>query len=188
MMSMQRTVAPDFHKTNWKKWTREYIQSGNWNTSFHNKHAEILETLRQSTHSHCAFCDDLLYPEVGEMGQIEHFRPKNSFRHFAYVWGNLYPICQRCNNTKGERFDYLLLQPDSKAYIFSDWFRLDLSTFKLLPEKLGNSNWKRAEKTIELYGLNKADKIERRKKEFCKIKDGNYKNQDNQPFRFIKII
>ncbi len=44
----------------------------------------------------------------------------------------------------------------------SDWFRLDPSTFELKPFKIGNYNWERAEKTIELYGLNEK-KTARRK-------------------------
>ncbi len=184
MMTMHRKEAPAFLKSNWKTWTRAYIKSGKF--SYHNKRGEIIEILRQSTLSHCAFCDDLLFPFVGEMGEIEHFRPKNKFKCSAYVWGNLYPICRRCNNKKLARFDYSLLKPDAKGYEFSDWFRLDLNTFELKPCLSDKSDRKRATITIKLYNLNGKDKIKRRKFEFYKIKKGDYDNSDIQPFRFIK--
>ena len=77
------------------------------------------------------------------------------------------------------------MRPDKKGYKFSDWLRLDPNTFELKPKKLGNPNWERAQKTIDLYGLSKDDKNTRRQYEFTKIKNGEYPTIDNQPFRFI---
>jgi len=183
MIVITRKKSPQFLRINKKRWTISYINGSAFD--WHGKQNEILTELKLMSKNHCAFCDDLLFPVVGEIGEIEHFRPKSKFKNLAYAWANLYPICSRCNGTKNDRFDTLLLRPDEKGYKYSDWFRLDPNTFELKPQKLGNPNWLRAEKTIELYGLSKNDKITRRQYEFIEIKKGKYSNINIQPFRFI---
>ncbi len=183
MMTIIRIDAPLFLKENQATWTESYISGATF--SWHQKDEEIRTKLKEMSNYHCAFCDDLLFPKSGEIGEIEHFKPKTAYKELAFEWTNLYPICRRCNGTKNDKFDDLLLRPDSEDYKYSDWFCLDLSSFKLKPFKLANPNWKRAEKTIELYGLNKDDKIKRRQDEFAKIRNEDYKDIDNQPFRYI---
>jgi len=183
MIAISRIDQPQFLKDNQNHWTHLYINGGSF--SWQNKHKELLSELKKMSKNHCAFCDDLLFPFVGEIGEIEHFKPKEKYKDLAYEWANLYPICRRCNSTKNDRFDDLLLRPDETSYIYSDWFRLDPNTFELKPQKLGNIHWQRAEKTIELYGLSKEDKITRRQFEFIEIKKGKYNHIDIQPFRFI---
>ncbi len=185
MIKMQRTIAPSFFDNNWKKWTKKYIETKKWNSSWHSKRGKIIKELKQMTNNHCAFCDVLLFPEADQDGQIEHFRPKSKFSCYAYAWGNLYPICERCNKIKSNKYNDLLLRPDAKNYDFFDWFRLNIFTFKLEPYKLGNPNWKRAEKTIRIYKLNDEDKIVRRKIEFDKISNKKYINKNVRPFRYI---
>jgi len=183
MIAMTRAKTPVFLSENWKRWTKTYIEGGAF--SWHNKQKELLLELKQMSQNHCAFCDDLLLPLAGENGEIEHFRPKEKYKCLAFAWANLYPICRRCNGTKNVRFDNLLLRPDAKDYDFFYWFRLDPNTFELKPKAWGNQNWKRAEKTVEFYGLNKEDKIARRQYEYTEIRNGKYKNADIQPFRFV---
>ena len=184
MIKMTKGKAPQVLKDNKKKWTKQYQETGNF--SWHGKRKEIMDNLKKATKNHCAFCDDVLKPIGSERGQIEHFRPKAEYKHFAFAWNNLYPICSLCNNTKLERFDKLLLRPDEKDFDFFDWFELDLQTFELKPYKFGNSNWKRAEKTIKLYGFNKEEQIERRQEVYDEIQEGIYQNRkDKQPFRYM---
>lgn len=185
MMPMIRTKQPQFLKDNKKAWTKSYIDSGKWNTSWHKRQEELLKALNIQTKYHCAFCDDVLNPYGSDNGEIEHFKPKESYKDLAYDWKNLYPICRSCNSSKGKRYSILLLRPDNRYNDFSDWFWLDTSSFKLKPIKI-NSNWQRAFETIKLYGLNKSKKIERRKFEYVRIKNNFYINVDYQPFRFIK--
>jgi len=185
MMNMQRNNAPDFLAKNWKAWTKEDIDQGRTVAYWHKKQEDILNALKQLTDNHCAFCDDLLHPFSADKGQIEHFRPYATCKAFAYAWGNLYPICVRCNQTKGDRFDSTLLRPDAKNFEFEQWFRLDINTFELKPVKLGNPDWQRAQTTIKIYGLNKEDKKQRREVEFDNIKKGSYSEIKNQPFRFM---
>ncbi len=182
MIKMKRNKIPVFLKNNKKKWTNAFLTGSSF--SWHNKQKELLKSLKDMTLSHCAFCDDILVPKGSDNGEIEHFRPKEKYKKYAFAWANLYPICRSCNGTKNDRFDKLLLRPDENEFNFSNWFRLDPSTFELKPEKIGNPNWIRAEITIELYGLNK-NKTTRRLFEHDRIANNQYENKDNQPFRFI---
>ncbi len=180
MMEFKRGKAPKILKDNKEDWTDNYLNGSAFH--WHNKQSQLLEKLKDMTLSHCAFCDDILSPIGSADGQIEHFRPKKKYKRYAFAWNNLYPICDLCNGTKGERFDKLLLRADERDFKFSKWFRFDPNTFELKPMKL-NPNWKRAEITIKLYGLNK--KISRRQFEYDRIINGEYSNKNYQPFRFI---
>ena len=183
---MERKSAPSFLNSNKKKWTDNYAAGAVF--TWHNKSDEILKLLKLLTASHCAFCDDVLIPKGSDAGEIEHFKPKGKYKELAYEWTNLYPICRHCNGTKSDRFNNLLLRPDEKGFEFSEWFRYDPITFKIKParvENIENIEWKRAKKTIELYGFNKPKKIDRRQYEYDEIINNKYQNKDNQPFRFI---
>jgi len=181
MMPLTRNSSPIVLATNWKKWTHAYQKGGSF--YWHNSQKTILDELKKMSDNHCAFCDDLLFPSTGELGQIEHLKPKEKYKAFAFAWLNLYPICSRCNLKKGQRYSAHLLKPDAKGYAFSKWLWLNPIDGKLKPIKL-NPNWKRAEKTIELYGLNSEDKIVRRLEE----RDNRINNINQSkaiPFRFL---
>ncbi len=182
-MTMNRTQEPQFLKDNKNKWTCDYVKTGKWNTNWHGHSSEILKELKNITDSHCAFCDDSLMPKGGIKGQIEHLKPKDEYKLLAYAWLNLFPCCEMCNTTKGKKFDSSLLRPDSNGFSFRYWFYIDFGTFEIKPKKLGNPEWKRAEKTIEIYGLNKPEKIERRI--FAYHNPIESKNINNQAFRFM---
>ena len=67
-------------------------------------------------HGKCAYCETAL--GSGQFSQVEHYRPKRQPRTapnlpvpdhpgyywLAYAWENLFPACQRCNNSKGTQF------------------------------------------------------------------------------------
>ena len=74
-------------------------------------------TLKQIYYEKCAFCESDLKNEVGD---IEHFRPKNknknknqtkkcdktySYYWLAFSWDNLLPACSKCNGKKSNCFD-----------------------------------------------------------------------------------
>ena len=183
MIKIKRTKAPKFLSENKKTWTKNYILGSKFN--WHAKQNQILKHLKFMTLSHCAFCDDTLIPKGSAKGQIEHFRPKEKYKYYAYAWANLYPICSHCNTSKKDRFDRLLLRPDEIKYEFIDWFRLDLITFEIKPVFQEKINMKRSKQTIKLYGFNKIDKINRRRYVYNEIINNKYSNKNEQPFRFI---
>jgi len=72
-------------------------------------------TLKQIYFQKCAFCESYIKNEVGD---IEHFRPKNSSENqakkcdktysyywLAFSWDNLLPCCSKCNGKKSNCFD-----------------------------------------------------------------------------------
>lgn len=72
-------------------------------------------TLKQIYYEKCAFCESDIKHEIGD---IEHFRPKNknknkikkcdnsySYYWLAFSWDNLIPSCSRCNGKKSNCFD-----------------------------------------------------------------------------------
>lgn len=72
-------------------------------------------TLKQIYYEKCAFCESYIKNEVGD---IEHFRPKNknkneskicdkrySYYWLAFSWDNLLPSCSKCNGKKSNCFD-----------------------------------------------------------------------------------
>jgi len=74
-------------------------------------------TLKDMYHNKCAFCESLIENEVGD---IEHYRPKNrnknqakkcdktySYYWLAFSWDNLLPSCSKCNGKKSNCFDIL---------------------------------------------------------------------------------
>jgi len=125
------------------------------------------ELLLAMTNNYCAFCDG---GDLGAMSRetLEHFRPKSrpEFHRLAYQWENLYPCCDRCQSEKLEKYDDALLIADEAGYAFDDYFIADYSTGEILPNPLASSvKQYRAEKTIELYGLNVDVRATIRKKE-----------------------
>jgi len=118
MIALTRRKTPQVLKNNTQRWTSLFINGAPF--TWHGKQKILLTELKLMSQNHCAFCDDLLYPVVGEIGEIEHFRPKENYKYLAFAWANLYPICRRCNGTKNDRFDKLLLRPDEIGYKFTD--------------------------------------------------------------------
>ena len=180
---MERTNEPQFLKDNKKCWTSDYKKTGRWNSNWHGYYPDLLRELKKTTKSHCAFCDEALMPVGGAPEEIEHLKPKSNYPLLAYVWINIFPCCTKCNRTKSNRFDALLLRPDATGFSFDKWFYFDFNSFEVLPKKIGNPNWIRAERTIKIFGLNKPEKIQRRAFFF------NYPtksmNIDDLAFRFM---
>lgn len=114
---------------------------------------DLRTLLRNCTGDHCAFCDG--YLGITSPVTVEHFLPKSRFPRVAFHWGNLYPCCYLCQMSKGEKFLHGLLRPDSPGYRFNDYFIIDYATGRLRPiPSLGKRDYRRAEITIDLYGLN----------------------------------
>jgi len=181
MMPMKRTNEPEILKKNKKAWTKHFVQTGKWRTDWYGNHKLFTDELKLLTNNHCAFCDDILKPFGSAKTEIEHFKPKSKYKCHAYIWLNLFPICDSCNKSKLSKFDDLILRPDYLAFTFEKWFYFNTKTYEIYPKKLGNADWKRAEKTIEIYNLNSDDLIERRK--FILAKQDNLEKNE-KAFRY----
>jgi uncharacterized protein (TIGR02646 family) len=89
-------------------------------------HKTVKNILRNAQHGKCCFCER---SQLGEAGQVEHYRPKNGYKTtkkgplvkpgyywLGYSWNNLYFVCFLCNSVmyKGNLFP---LSDESKRAI-----------------------------------------------------------------------
>lgn len=151
-----------------------------------------LPMLREMNQGHCSFCDASPLDDRTKE-PIEHFRPKGNkdrpeFAALAYEWSNLYYCCPFCQSEKAERWHDALIAPDEIVYEFSRYFRFDFTGGetggKIEPNPdASDSDRARAAATIQLYGL---DKAERRRGRMKALRDwSNHKVQviDESPYR-----
>ncbi len=149
----------------------------------------ILDTLNTVAKDHCAFCDG--YP-LGTFARqtIEHFRPVSQFPRLAYTWANLFICCDRCQASKRERFNRLLLKPDTPDYRFERYFVVNYRTGEIevnpgAPEQ----DQQRAQFTIEVYALNEHGRPQSRlleAKKYRSLPQDEY-ILDDFPYRFFLV-
>jgi len=70
------------------------------------KKTYITNTLQKMSNQKCCFCECKL-GEEGKYMQVEHFHHKNDYEDEVVDWGNLLPICMRCNTHKRAHDTYL---------------------------------------------------------------------------------
>ena len=194
MMKLVKTPAPEFLRSNYKKWGKKYKAKREnvnktdnfvWATHQGEKvNVLLLPFLRIETNYHCVFCDGFPLEATGET--IEHFRPKATFPLLSYLWANLLYCCKYCNENKGENPERLLIKPNDINYSFETYFLFDYDSGKIEPNPaLPETGKLKAENTIRLYGLNEHNRPKWRKR-FLKLylKTENPDIEDF-PYRFI---
>lgn len=133
---------------------------------------------------HCAFCDQLIGAASRET--VEHFKPKRDYPLEAYQWGNLYPCCDVCQASKGEKFEDKLLAPDMVDYAFERWFVFNFLTGEIEPSPAtSEDDQARACSTIRLYGLNSAKRNRARLLELKRMTIDLETHSDDWNFRFL---
>ncbi|MEG1465805.1 MAG: hypothetical protein RSA68_06970 [Hafnia sp.] len=191
MYKFTRSECPDYLALCWESLTVQHRQAKEnnpkhkfyWYAGF--KYDTTLDILFTMNVGHCAFCDG---GGIGEQSRktIEHFKPKSLYPDLAYKWENLYPCCDQCQSQKRERFDPDLLIADDMAYQFDGYFMLNYSTGAIEPSAAVDSNHqRRAQVTIEHYGLNLPERkkgrlrelqhYQRRDKEVSLLDDFSYR-------------
>lgn len=162
MRAFRRAPAPAVLLEHAADWTAAWVAStGRFRWPQHQGQPvnRLLEpALLEQTQHHCAYCDH--FPlRVDAMPEIDHFRPKGSFRALAFDWANLYGACRLCNGTKLERWDDRLLRPDEEGYEFYRYFEFDVRTGEVLPRPdAPEADRERARVTIEVFGFNTGDR------------------------------
>ncbi len=157
---------------NWLIWGNRWKNSSlrnkwKWNKSLKKNLDELLVEL---TDNRCAFCDYFPVENTAHLKEglsIEHFYPKdrsNIYSIYAYQWENLFPICQKCNNVKGDDYSCYILKPDEAHYNFDHYFILvgdgELDANPSKNTEIQN----RAKETIKTYALNRGELREERRK------------------------
>lgn len=207
MMKIERLPAPDFLTERYEKWGLQYQKRRNENsnaiffwTQYKRKRINLLllpvlmemtSVTGKTENAHCSFCDGFPVEPVSA-NSIEHFKPKTLFPLLAYHWENLYYCCSKCQESKLEKFDNKLLQPDVLEYSFDYYFQYDTKTGNIIPNPERSNNdyydFQRAEKTIEFYGLNEYGRPNARKRTIRQYQDANNPILDEFPYRFILIL
>ncbi len=140
----------------------------------------LLHELAKMTDEKCAYCETHYkhYLHEENTPEKEHFYPKSKYPNLEDHWWNLFWVCPVCNKKykkdyfekKGVNKRIIPLKPDnegrlnSKPYRFDAWFLIRYKTGALLPNKK-NKEWKRAEWSVQLFGLNRDDLLTARKRE-----------------------
>jgi len=155
MIKVERTDAPEWLLENWEQWGKDYEESEKFEWRFGpKKKRELTDLLKKMTAHHCSYCDSFPLGKRQIKDTIDHFRPKEIFKLWAYLWGNLFIACHYCQE-RGSRFDERLLKPDEENYGFDEYFMFDFTTFKIVPNPLkSKENQERAQITIDLFRLN----------------------------------
>ena len=124
----------------------------------------IQNVLGNASQEHCAFCDGKL--GIESKSTVEHFRPKSKFPALVYSWHNLFPACDVCQSAKGQKFDEALLKPDDASYAFANYFQINLLSGAIEPLESANPAAQFSAKvTIDMYQLNKPQRMRSRKHE-----------------------
>jgi len=141
-----------------------------WATVNGDKFNQICEPdLSNMTDGHCSFCDlnDL---GVGARFTIDHFRSKTKHPLLSHIWINLYPACDKCQESKMEVTNKLALRPDDRSFRFEDYFIIDTINGNIVVIPNINETMKtKAEETISYYGLNLFGRPTARKTELKKM-------------------
>lgn len=196
MMKFPRPPQPGFLIENYKTWGHEYKAKRDvdpaarfrWKSYLGQSVDTLIKQAFGILAEHCAFCDS--YPlGRSSLTTLEHFRPKSRYPRLAYVWHNLFPCCNRCQNTKRDRFDRKLLKPDVDDYEFERYFLVNYRTGEIGVNPAANDDdQQRAQITIDLYGLNAHGCPQSRVLEYRKYQDlvvhGNYM-LDDFSYRFF---
>ena len=201
MMKIERLPAPEFLKKKYKNWGRRFKNRKDANpfavfswTQHQGQRINLLllpilmemtSTSGERENAHCSFCDGFPVEPISA-NSIEHFKPKSQFPRLAYAWKNLFYCCSKCQESKLENFDRKLLKPDVSEYSFEYYFQYDTKTGKIIPnpDRL-EIDIQRAEKTIELYGLNEHGRPKARQRTVRMFMDSSNPVIDEFPYRFI---
>lgn len=142
--------------------------------------------LGNANQEHCAFCDGKL--GIESKSTVEHFRPKSKFPDLIYSWQNLFPACDVCQSAKWEKFDDALLKPDELAYAFANYFQINLLSGAIEPLESANpAAQSRAKVTIDMYQLNKPQRLTSRKHELkhWQLTDPSDRKIDEFSYRYF---
>ena len=201
MMKLERPLAPAFLTERYKKRGRRFKERRDANPSavfswgeHHGTRINLLllpilmemtSILGEIENAHCSFCDGFPVKTVSA-NSIEHFKPKSQFPRLAYTWKNLFYCCSKCQESKLEDFDRKLLKPDVLNYSFEYYFQYDTKTGEVIPNPdRSEDDFERAEKTIELYGLNEHGRPKARQKTIKMYLDSNNPILDEFPSTYI---
>lgn len=99
-------------------------------------HRTVKESLTKLYFDKCYICED---KAINGTYDVEHYLPKEHFKHLAYSWSNLHKVCKICNLAKENKefrildeeqkfSDIKLLDPSSVEYSITDCIRYNIDS------------------------------------------------------------
>ena len=124
-------------------------------------HVNNKVALINASHGKCMYCE--VFVSESSFGEVEHIKPKSIFPALEFDWNNLGFVCQRCNNSKGNKYDAALeiVNPYSEN---PEEFLIASGSYVF--QKQGNA---RGEKTIRDVDLNRNELLEKRQELISRI-------------------
>lgn len=162
MIRLRKSQQPESLKKGALAWTKELLRLRAQNAvvpadlARKYNQPDVKAAATRDSFSKCIYCESkVLHVSFGD---IEHIKPKKTYPEFAYDWDNLGLVCTKCNNSKGDQYDEAV--PPVNPFVE------DPSAF-LVP--LGALIWPqsgsdRAQETISLVDLNRAELVVQRSK------------------------
>lgn len=66
-------------------------------------HPDNKKALIDASYGKCMYCES--YVLSVSFGEVEHIKPKSIFPNLEFDWNNLGFVCQRCNNSKNNKYN-----------------------------------------------------------------------------------
>lgn len=153
----KKSANKKFQQERRKKWFKE----------------EIIDKLKKMSGvgNYCMYCSN------SASSDVEHFYPKSLFPEKTFDWENMLWTCTPCNRKKGECFPVDQQQPliiDPVSENVWEFLYIDQKFGMLIPHSDTETHNNRAEKTIEILGLESEERDylrERRLKAIKKLKE-----------------
>ena len=160
MRSVDRGDVPATLKRNAKRWTEALLAAHESSDQkairkAENKYRkrEIQTALKDMYDDLCCYCESNV--SANSFAHIEHRKPKSKFPKDAFNWDNLHWVCEKCNNTKSNKWNCTnpILDPTVDMKIIPKHIRIasGLETIEFSPETGSGKT------TIEHADLNRAD-------------------------------
>lgn len=107
----ERALVDEYKRNQTPVWKKKYI----------------VDKILEMSNSKCAFSEQKLNTESA-YAEVEHFKCKEKYIEEVAHWGNLLPMCKKCNTTKGDwdvGQEYIVnpLVDDPKDYLYVKAFR-----------------------------------------------------------------
>lgn len=122
----------------------------------------VKEAIGKMSRGRCAYCQSSV--TSNQAGHVEHFKPKKLFPLLAYLWGNYFLVCEKCNLAKGDQWPF---KHQGKSYVRPDEPNPG-RRFVFLPDGSVKGKDKEAQLTCDHFKLNRPA-LRKDRREFIKI-------------------
>lgn len=150
--------------TSWKAEVLAHIANGeDIPKSLKNKYnqSDVKSAIKLDAKGKCMYCESK--PLGTGFGEIEHIKPKKTYRDLIFEWVNLGLACQKCNNNKRDTYDTACPPIDPYTEDPSDHL------IPLGPIILAKPGDDRGTHTLDLLDLNRPELVEKRNRKVIEI-------------------